>query len=184
MILADGGGNRDHAIARRGIDSIPDKVKQHLAQTSLRQAHDQRALLRQLYGDPYPLLVTALLQQGNDVTDSFLDWELARYLLFRPVQVIHLPNDAGDAVDLFLDEADVLVIGVTGWNGVFDQQKGVLNAGQRVVDLVSDTGGQTASSGQLLAPSQLLFHRLALGDVQSPAPIIEPRLCIPERPSV
>jgi hypothetical protein len=53
-----------------------------------------------------------------------------------------------------LDEADVLVIGVIDWDGVFDQQEGIVNAGQRVVDFMGDT------SGQLFTLPECLFHPL------------------------
>ena len=72
----------------------------------------------------------------------------------RPVQIEHLPHDPGHAIDLVLDARhETVVLGIRR-DRLFHQQKRVLDARQRIVNLVRHAGRDPAGGSQLLAFAQ------------------------------
>src|SRR4029453_5872817 len=136
------------------------QIVERLAEQGIGKLNDLGCPL-QVHPDGYPRVAVDLAEQRHSVANQVRYGCLSSAVVVRAVGLIELAGYPGYPADLPLDGADVTVMRVILGDRILDEQEGILNAGQRIIDLVRYARREPAHGRKRLDLAQLVFRLLA-----------------------
>src|SRR6201996_653200 len=149
------------AIPLHGIDGVADEVGEYLTDLAVVGLYGGQFAIAPLDGDR--IAAQARLVEGDHAFQ-----QIVHVGVHRPgalaVEAQGLGGDVGDAVELLLRDAQVLLRSLVEAGGT-DEKEAVGDGLERIVDLMRDGGGESSCGSQLLGAPHDLFAAFLFGEI-------------------